>query len=108
MGDEITGTSFSRADHARYRAKVRRCLDTLESMLAAGVFVEDEWRTGLEIEIHLVDAERRPFLGNAEVLARIADPLYQTELGRFTIELNVEPRRIDRKSTRLNSSHVKI
>ncbi len=95
MGDEITGTTFSRADHARYRAKVRRCLDTLESMLAAGVFVEDEWRTGLEIEIHLVDGERRPFLGNAEVLERIADPLYQTELGRFTIELNVEPRRID-------------
>src|SRR5690606_37846912 len=39
-----------------------------------------------------------PFHGNLEVLERIADPLYQTELGQFTIELNVEPRRIDGQS----------
>src|SRR5690554_3037037 len=98
MGEEISGTSFTRSDHARYRAKVRRCLDTLEAMLDAGVFVEDEWRTGLEIELDLVGADMRPFHGNAEVLERIADPLYQTELGAFTIELNVEPRRIDDQS----------
>ncbi len=98
MGDEISGTSFTRSDHARYRAKVRRCLDTLEAMLDAGVFVEEEWRTGLEIELDLVDGDMRPFHGNTEVLERIADPLYQTELGRFTIELNVEPRRIDGRS----------
>src|SRR5699024_599049 len=77
MGEEISGTSFDRADHARYRAKVRRCLDALETMLDAGVFLEDEWRTGLEIELDLVDAEMRPFHGNTAVLERIADPLYQ-------------------------------
>ncbi|HLS74137.1 MAG TPA: glutamate--cysteine ligase [Actinomycetaceae bacterium] len=94
MGEEISRTSFTRSDHARYRAKVRRCLDTLEAMLDAKVFLEDEWRTGLEIELALVDGDMRPFHGNAEVLERIADPLYQTELGTFTIEMNVDPRRI--------------
>src|SRR5690625_4114216 len=98
MGEEISGTRFTRADHARYRTKVHQCLDTLEAMLEAGVFVEDEWRTGLEIELDLVDADMDPFHGNLEVLERIADPLYQTELGRFTIELNVEPRRNDGRS----------
>ena len=98
MGEEISGTEFSRADHARYRAKVRQCLDTLESMLDAGAFVEDEWRTGLELELNLVDHDMQPFLDNATVLDRIDDPLYTTELGRFTIELNVEPRRIDGQS----------
>lgn len=98
MGEEISGTGFSRADHGRYRAKVRACLDTLESMLDAGVFLEEEWRTGLEIELNLADDELRPFLDNASVLERIDDPLYTTELGRFTIEVNVEPRRIDGQS----------
>src|SRR5690625_2480247 len=98
MGEEISGTRFTRADHARYRTKVHQCLDTLEAMLEAGVFVEDEWRTGLEIELDLVDADMDPFHGNLVVLERIADPLYQTELVRFTIELNVEPRRIDGRS----------
>ncbi|MEE6282077.1 glutamate--cysteine ligase [Georgenia sunbinii] len=98
MGEEISGTAFSRADHARYRAKVQQCLDTLEHMLETGVFVEDEWRTGLEIELNLADSEMRPFLDNATVLERIDDPLYTTELGKFTIELNVEPRRIDGQS----------
>ena len=31
---------------------------------------------------------------NAEVLAAIADPDFQTELGRFNIEINVAPRRL--------------
>ena len=31
---------------------------------------------------------------NAEVLAAIADPSFQTELGRFNIEINVAPRRL--------------
>jgi hypothetical protein len=95
MGEEIRTRVFSRADHTRYRHAVRRCLDTLEAMLDAGAFVEDEWRTGLEIELNLVDSQLDPFFGNAEVLRKIDDPLYQTELGLFTIELNVEPRRID-------------
>lgn len=98
MGDEISATAFTRADHTRYREKVHRCLDTLEAMLDAGAFVEDEWRTGLEIELNLVDADMRPFLDNQAVLERIDDPAYQTELGRFTVELNVEPRRIDGQS----------
>ncbi|MEE6296150.1 glutamate--cysteine ligase [Georgenia wangjunii] len=98
MGKEIRAREFSRADHTRYRQAVRRCLDTLEAMLDAGAFVEEDWRTGLEIELNLIDGDRAPFFGNAEVLAKIDDPLYQTELGQFTIELNVEPRRIDGQS----------
>ena len=31
---------------------------------------------------------------NAEVLAAIADPMFQTELGRFNIEINVAPRQL--------------
>ncbi|MFH5823572.1 glutamate--cysteine ligase [Georgenia sp. AZ-5] len=98
MGQDVRARSYTRADHTQYRRAVQRCLDALERMLSEGLFVEDEWRTGLEIELNLVDPELRPAMNNAEVLAHIDDWRYQTELGRFNIELNVEPRRIDGQS----------
>lgn len=100
MGEEISSGRFTRADHARFRAKVQRCLVALERMLDEGAFDDDEWRTGLEIELNLVDAEHMPFFDSTSVLERISSPLYQTELGRFTIELNVDPRRVGGQSLR--------
>ena len=98
MGQDVRARVYTRADHTRYRLAVRRCLDALERMLDAGSFVEDEWRTGLEIELNLVDGALGPAMNNAAVLEHIGDMRFQTELGRFNIELNVEPRRIDGQS----------
>ncbi|MFI5428816.1 hypothetical protein [Aeromicrobium sp. UC242_57] len=50
---------------------------------------------GIEIEFNLVDGQGDPALKNAEALAAIADPDFQTELGLFDIEINVAPQRID-------------
>ncbi|WP_127127119.1 glutamate-cysteine ligase family protein [Georgenia sp. SYP-B2076] len=98
MGQDVSAKVYTRADHTRYRLAVRRCLDALERMLDAGSFVEDEWRTGLEIELDLVDGDLGPAMNNTDVLEHIDDMRFQTELGRFNIELNVEPRRIDGQS----------
>ena len=46
----------------------------------------------MEIECNLVDADYQPAMSNQEVLASIADPAYQTELGAYNIEFNVPPR----------------
>ncbi|WP_154795098.1 glutamate--cysteine ligase [Occultella kanbiaonis] len=91
MGDEISSPTFTREQRQRYREKVRRCLDVFERMLATEMFDEDRPLTGLEIELNLVDADRRPAMANAQVLAAIADPAFQTELARYNIELNVPP-----------------
>ncbi len=40
-------------------------------------------------------------MSNAEVLASIADPAYQTELGAYNIEFNVPPRRLPGARRRL-------
>lgn len=98
MGREVEAREYSRADHTRYRNAVRRCLHALEQMLERGLFIEEEWRTGLELELNLVGADMTPTMNNREVLEHIDDPGYATELGTFTIELNVEPRRIDGQS----------
>lgn len=98
MGRDIEAREYTRGDHTRYRAAVRRCLDALEQMLDEGMVVEEEWHTGLELELNLVTDDMRPSMNNLEVLEHIDDDNYTNELGRFTVELNVEPRRIDGQS----------
>jgi len=91
MGDEVSAGRFSREERQRYREKVQLCLDVFEHLIATWRFDGLTPQTGLEIELNLVDGEYQPALVNAAVLAEIADPNYQTELGAFNIELNVDP-----------------
>ncbi|MFT4165374.1 MAG: glutamate--cysteine ligase [Microlunatus sp.] len=94
MGAEVEARQFSREDRTRHREKVRRGLDALARMLTASHFDADHPMTGLEIELNLVDDDMQPAMRNAEVLEAIADPAFQTELGRFNIEINVAPRQL--------------
>lgn len=91
MGDPVESQEFSRADRTRHREKVRRCLDVFERMLAESAFDTDDPMTGLEVELNLVDESGQPAMRNADVLAAIEDPDFQTELGQFNIEMNVAP-----------------
>lgn len=91
MGEEVGVQTFSRQDRARYRDKVRRCLDVFAEMLRESRFDIDRPMTGLEIELNLLDEDSMPAMRNADVLRAIADPSFQTELGQFNIEINVTP-----------------
>ncbi|WP_456696138.1 glutamate-cysteine ligase family protein [Aeromicrobium sp. P5_D10] len=95
MGQDVDAREFSREDRTRYRAKVRRCLDVFAQMLGERDFSFDHTQVGIEIEFNLVDTQGDPALRNAEALAAIADPDFQTELGLFNIEINVPPQRVD-------------
>src|SRR4051794_19760817 len=95
MGQDVTRGAFSREDRARYRQKVRRCLDVFALMLNDFRFDSDRPMTGLEIELNLIDPDAQPAMRNAEVLADLADPSFQTELGQFNLEINVAPRVIE-------------
>ena len=92
MGEDVAGTGYTREQRQRYREKVRQNLDVFEQMLSQSSFDFERPMTGMEIELNLVDAAYQPRMSNAEVLTSIADPGYQTELGRYNIELNVPPR----------------
>src|SRR4051794_754514 len=94
MGMDVTPGAFTREDRIRYRHKVRRCLDVFALMLNDFAFDADRPTTGLELEINLIDPDGQPAMRNAEVLANLADPSYQTELGQFNMEINVAPRLI--------------
>ncbi|SJN16639.1 hypothetical protein FM104_01000 [Microbacterium esteraromaticum] len=95
MGDSVSAQSFTRQDRTRFRAQVERCLEALAKMLAEGQFDASEPQLGLEIELNLVDDGGEPSMSNEEALEAIASPAFQSELGRFNIELNVAPRPLD-------------
>jgi gamma-glutamyl:cysteine ligase YbdK (ATP-grasp superfamily) len=92
VGEEVKQTDFSREHRREYRRKVQLCLDVFETMLTRSSFEFERPLTGMEIECNLVDARYQPAMRNEEVLASIADPAYQTELGAYNIEFNVPPR----------------
>jgi gamma-glutamyl:cysteine ligase YbdK (ATP-grasp superfamily) len=92
MGRDVAATQFSREDRTRYRQKVRRCLDVFERMLSQAQFDFEKPMTGVEIELNLVDGAGDPALRNAEVLDAISHADFQTELGQFNVEINVQPR----------------
>ena len=91
MGEEVEARTFSRADRLRYREKLRRCLDVFGRMLNESKFDFERPLTGTEIEFNLVDAGQDPAMRNEEVLAAIADEVFQAEMGQFNIEMNVRP-----------------
>jgi hypothetical protein len=92
VGEDVKRTTYARVDRQKYRRKVQLCLDVFETMLAQSSFEFDHPLTGMEIECNLVDDDYRPAMKNSDVLAAIADPAYQTELGKYNIEFNVPPR----------------
>src|SRR5690348_8590004 len=92
MGRDVPAIVVSQADRRRYREKVRSCLDVLARMLRDSQFPTGPEQVGLEIEFYLVDEAGSPAMRNADVLAAINDPDWSPELGRFNIEVNMEPR----------------
>jgi hypothetical protein len=95
VGQDVSGAVFSGEDRQRYRQKVRACLDVFARMLREARFDPERRSVGLEIELNLTDELGDPAMLNAQALTAIADPDFQTELGRFNVEINVPPRLLD-------------
>lgn len=93
MGQDVGRMGFTQSDRQRYRHQVG-----LEQAALARLVREISFEapaqpmTGLEIELNLVDADLRPAMANAAVLDAVGAREFQTELGRWNLEINVPPR----------------
>lgn len=92
MGQRVDRTTFSRRDRQRYRAKVQRCIDVLEEMLREHPFAPDTPMTGVEVELNLVGPDLAPAFTGTAVLEALGAKEFQSELGRWNLELNLAPR----------------
>ena len=92
MGQEVDRTTFSRHDRQQYRSNVQRCVDALATMLRDHPFARDEPMTGIEVELNLVGDDLEPAPVAKAVLDSLGSAEFQTELGRWNLELNLPPR----------------
>lgn len=74
-----------------FSRKLLRDLRALETMLDQGLFETEVRRIGAEQEMFLVDRNWQPALNAVEILERVDDPHFTTELGRFNLECNLDP-----------------
>lgn len=87
MGTEVESSTYSRSERTRFRERLESSLQEFKGYLAEHDFAP-AGRIGLELELNLVDGQSQPAPLNREVLAAIDNPAFQTELGRYNIELN--------------------
>ncbi len=69
-------------------------LRALERLLADDRFERGVTRIGAEQEIFLVDHACHPAPAALDVLGRLQDPHFTTELGLFQLEMNADPQRL--------------
>jgi CBS domain-containing protein len=66
-------------------------LRALERMLREGLFDTGPRRIGAEQEMFLIDRHWAPARASLQMIERLADPHYTTELGLFQLEANADP-----------------
>lgn len=91
MGEQNISTSV---DEEQLRNFMKALLDdvvALETMLETDRFETGVRRVGAEQEMFLVDRGLRPASVVTDVLERLTDPRFTTELARFNLEANLTP-----------------
>ncbi|MHC4446681.1 MAG: hypothetical protein ACYSXF_02585, partial [Planctomycetota bacterium] len=75
----------------QFTQAVLRDLRALEQMIADGMIESGVRRIGAEQELVLVDRAWRPAPKGPEILEALDDTRFTTELGRFNLEVNLDP-----------------
>jgi CBS domain-containing protein/gamma-glutamylcysteine synthetase len=91
MGTHELQDQLDGAGRRRFVRSVLEDLRALERMLAEGLIESGVRRIGAEQEMFLVDRGWRPAPVALELLERLGDPHFTTELGRFNLEINLDP-----------------
>lgn len=93
-GDTKFGSS-NPGQRAAYMGHLVDDLKALERMHAGGQFETGITRIGAEQELCLIDYALRPAMLALELLESLGDPHYTTELARFNLEVNLDPRELE-------------
>jgi gamma-glutamyl:cysteine ligase YbdK (ATP-grasp superfamily) len=94
MGLEIDRSDFTDSDYRRFDERLRDSIEALRMVLLRPGFGDGETTVGVELELHLIDAEGRPAPVNRSVLGEAQDPRLTLELSRFNLEINSPPTRL--------------
>jgi CBS domain-containing protein len=91
MGDTHVATASNTDALHQFSRALLDDIEALDRMLLEGRLEQGVTRIGLEQEFFLTDRDGRPAPIGPDVLATLNDPSFTTEIGRFNLELNVDP-----------------
>jgi CBS domain-containing protein/gamma-glutamyl:cysteine ligase YbdK (ATP-grasp superfamily) len=78
-------------DHSNFSRQLLNDLNALEQMLQRGMFEDDITRLGAEQEFCTIDYRLQPSMIAMEMLEKLNDPHFTTELAKFNLEANLDP-----------------
>ncbi len=91
MGELKVRHLHSFEEKARFVEHLLKDVAALDEMLQQDCFERDIRRIGAEQELALLNTDCDPAFVGLEVLARMTDPRFTTEIGRFNLEINLDP-----------------
>ncbi len=97
MGEKSVSTKTTAASRKRFLKYLLNDVEALDYMLREGMIESGVQRIGAEQEFALVDKYFKPSKNGLEILQRVNDPHFTTELARYNLEINLDPFDLDSK-----------
>lgn len=91
MGEHRVATNTSATSRKRFLKYLLNDVEALDRMLREGMIETGVQRIGAEQEFALVDKFFKPSKNGLEILQRVNDPHFTTELARYNLEINLDP-----------------
>ena len=82
----------SKKDEQIFMKSLLTDVKVLDEMLAQGLFNDKVTRIGAEQELCLIDSDFRASTNNLQILEAAKHPMLTSELAKFTLEFNAEPK----------------
>lgn len=92
MGENTKNGKHSSTQHLHFVSALLEDIQALEHMISNNLFEEGIERIGAEQELCIVQPNFSPADNSIALLDAIADPQFTTELAKYNIEVNLQPR----------------
>ncbi|WP_420321503.1 CBS domain-containing protein [Flagellimonas sp.] len=96
MGEHIAQSKFDQTERKAFVQHLIDDIKALEIMVQQGMIENDIVRVGAEQEMCLVNTEFRPSPISLDLIEKINDPHFTTELASYNLEANLDPFTLDR------------
>ena len=91
MGRNIIEKNYCANDYINFNSKTQDQLSTLKNVINHPSFGVGETFIGAELEIYLIDSQYQVSPVNLELLNKLNDEQFTSELNKYNIELNLLP-----------------
>ena len=96
MGEHILQSKFDQDERKAFVQHLIDDIKALEILTEQGMIESDIVRIGAEQEMCLVDKNFRPAPVSLELIEKINDPHFTTELASYNLEANLDPFKLDK------------